>query len=291
MAQSSWKTHIPWQLKILAKIVFSRLRVPYTVWSRLDLFKHGFMQDPSYAERVFLEHFGQVNPDRRQPGFTCLELGPGDSLLSAIVARKYGAERTYLVDVGAFADENVDAYRAAASLLLPAQGAACAPERWRSTADMLKCCHAEYFVDGVAALRRMPTGSVDFVWSQAVLEHVKRSELAEVLSETRRILVPGGVASHRVDLRDHLGGKLNNLRFTDARWEGRLFANSGFYTNRLRYSEIIGMAAEAGFVVRDARKDEWAELPTPRASMAPEFRRFSDEDLRVQGFFLTLYVP
>ena len=291
MTQSSWKTNIPWQVKIISKIVLSRLRVPYSVWSRLDLFKHGFMKDPSYAERVFLEHFGQVPPDRRAAGFTCLELGPGDSLLSAIVARKYGAAHTYLVDVAPFAEQDVEAYRPAGTLLLEAQDAKCEAEHWCSVADMLKCCDADYLTDGLEALRRIPTASVDFVWSQAVLEHVKRDEFAAVLRETRRILVPGGVASHRVDLRDHLGGKLNNLRFTHARWEGPLFANSGFYTNRLRYSEILALAEEAGFAVRETRKDEWPDLPTHRERMAPEFRRFSDDDLRVQGFFLTLDVP
>ena len=41
-----------------------------------------------------------------------------------------------------------------------------------------------------------------------------------------------GICVHRVDLNDHLGGRLNNLRFTDAIWESVLFRESGFYANR-----------------------------------------------------------
>jgi len=42
-----------------------------------------------------------------------LEVEPGDSLLSAIVAKAYGARACYLIDSGAFAIENITPYRAA----------------------------------------------------------------------------------------------------------------------------------------------------------------------------------
>jgi SAM-dependent methyltransferase len=287
----SWKSLIPWPVKIASKLVLSRLPVPYSVWSRLNLFKHGYMLDAGYAERVFLTHFEQLDPARRAPGFTCLELGPGDSLLSAVIAHKHGAARVYLVDVGAFAKQDYTLYREAAEALLPADDPTCEPAQWRSTADMLSCCNAEYLTEGVASLSRLDAASVDFCWSQAVLEHVRRHEFMALLREMRRVLRRGGVASHRVDLRDHLGGKLNNLRFSEPVWEGRLFSESGFYTNRLRYSEIVAMCRDAGFSVRSARPDQWPVVPTPRRKMAPAFQRFTDDDLRVHGFYLTLMVP
>lgn len=284
----SWKAMVPWPLKIASKIILFRLPIPYSVWSRLNLFKHGYMLDEAYAERVFLRHFAQLAPDRRVPGFTCLELGPGDSLLSAVVARKYGAARVYLVDVGSFARYDHDVYREAAARLLSGTTTDVDPSSWTSMADMLVDCRAEYLTSGVSSLATLPAQSIDFCWSQAVLEHVKRDEFAALLRELQRILRPGGVASHRIDLRDHLGGKLNNLRFTQRVWEGRLFADSGFYTNRLRYSEIVEMSRAAGFTPTVTHRDEWDALPIPRAKLAPEFCRFSDEDLRVQGFDLTL---
>ena len=38
---------------------------------------------------------------------------------------------------------------------------------------------------------------------------------------------PGGLCSHVVDLKDHLGGALNNLRFSQRVWESRTMAGSG----------------------------------------------------------------
>jgi len=72
---------LPWQLKIAAKIVLSRLPLSYRAWSRLRLFRHGAMDDPSSALEIFREHFNRSGIAR---GFTMLELGPGDSLASAV---------------------------------------------------------------------------------------------------------------------------------------------------------------------------------------------------------------
>ena len=61
---------------------------------------------------------------------------------------------------------------------------------------------------------------------------------AELL-ELRRIQRSEGVGSHCVSISDILGGKLNDLRFSRRIWESSLMANSGFYTNRLRYRELL----------------------------------------------------
>lgn len=44
-----------------------------------------------------------------------------------------------------------------------------------------------------------------------------------------------------------LGGALNHLRVLERLWESRLMAESGFYTQRLRYSEMLALFNEAGF--------------------------------------------
>jgi hypothetical protein len=65
-------------------------------------------------------------------------------------------------------------------------------------------------------------------------------------------------------------------------------AKSGFYTNRIRFSEMIGLFRDAGFNVELTRVSRWEELPTRKAAMAPEFRGFQDDDLLVQGFDVLL---
>jgi hypothetical protein len=134
----------------------------------------------------------------------------------------------------------------------------------------------------------VPSESIDFVWSHAVLEHVRRAALVDVIRELRRVVRDDGVQSHQVDLRDHLGGSLNNLRFPTRVWEHDLFAESGFYTNRLRLSQFEAFFVQAGFRVELCHVDRWATPPLERQRLAPEFRRLGDDDLCTRAFSVLL---
>ncbi len=97
---------------------------------------------------------------------------------------------------------------------------------------------------------------------------------------------PRGVASHEVDLKDHLAGALNNLRFSTRVWESPFMADSGFYTNRLRFQEILDLFTQAGFSVEVREVHQWERPPTAPRCFAAEFQHFSEEDLLVSEFGL-----
>ena len=90
---------VPWQVKIAAKIVLARLPLPYHFWEKIGLFKQGGMDRPEYALRIFRRHFDAASLAGKADGFVGLELGPGDSLDSALIAKTFGASKTFLVDV------------------------------------------------------------------------------------------------------------------------------------------------------------------------------------------------
>ena len=97
--------------------------------------------------------------------------------------------------------------------------------------------------------------------------------------------------SHSVDLKDHLGGRLNNLRFSEDWWEKDWVAGSGFYTNRLRYSEMIEMFQDAGLVCLQISLEKFNRIPINRFSMNRVFRNLPDDDLIVSGFHVVLELP
>lgn len=111
---------VPWWMRIGIKIALARLPIPYGFWKRLRLFEHGDMNQPQSALDTFLEHAGMAGvldmkshlPQLRVDGddFAVLELGPGDSLFSAVVARSLGASRSWLVDAGAYAAADIETY-------------------------------------------------------------------------------------------------------------------------------------------------------------------------------------
>jgi SAM-dependent methyltransferase len=248
------------------------------------------MEKPAYALDVFtkhFQHFRRSGNGARQGSFTVLELGPGESLLTVPIAYAHGANLTYLIDVGKFADYDAESYKELAELL--AQRGLSLPNKVPSSAEeLLETCHGCYLVCGLESLRSVPTGSVDFAFSHAVLEHVKRGEFLDLMLELRRVLKPDGLSSHIVDLRDHLGGALNHLRFPSYLWESKIFLSSGFYTNRLRFSEMLAVFREAGFETQLVYVQRWPSLPIERGKIAKEFRCLREDDLLVYGFHAVL---
>ena len=69
-----------WRTKIIAKLILSRLPFSYNYWSKIGLFRHGAMDDYSYAWKVLNIHTKLLDNKSNWVG---LELGPGDGLLSA----------------------------------------------------------------------------------------------------------------------------------------------------------------------------------------------------------------
>ncbi|HEY4210715.1 MAG TPA: class I SAM-dependent methyltransferase [Steroidobacteraceae bacterium] len=280
----SLKSRIPWQAKIATKIVLSRLPVRNGIWHRLNLFSHGFMDKPEYALGVFQRHYERADFARKGKDFVCLEVGPGDSLASAVIARAHGASRTILLDAGSFATQDLRLYRMTAKLLSERGLHAPQIDGAASIAEILEICSASYVIDGLASLRQVPSASVDFIWSHAVLEHIRVDEFLPTMNELRRVLRPDGVCSHRVDLQDHLAGELNNMRFSSRLWERNWMARSGFYTNRIRMRQMVSLFEAAGFAVDVPWTARWSHLPTPRSAMAAEFRDLTDAELLIYAF-------
>lgn len=278
---------IPWWAKLSAKLILSRLPFGYAVWQRLGLFRHGCMDSGEYAIRVFQSHVDKSGLKHQLRGKRILELGPGDGIASAIMAAGYGA-RAIIVDAGRFVREEIGTYLDLENILAemglsPVDLSAC-----RDVDEILARCNSIYMTEGLESLRQIEPESIDLIFSQAVLEHVRKRDFLGTMRECRRILKPGGICSHQIDLRDHLGGALNNLRFSERLWESEFFAKSGFYTNRIQYSQMLLLFKQAGFDVEVTDIRRWNTIPTPRNRLAREFKDVLDEELCVSGFDVLL---
>jgi SAM-dependent methyltransferase len=275
------KSHFPWRLKIMAKLVLARIPASPDTWRRLSVFRHGEMEDPKYAWEVAQLHVGRARTRGLRDGFVALELGPGDTVSSALINATLGASKTILVDVAPLAARDPAPYRNLAAFLSSIGLEPPDLEGVASFEQLLQVCKAEYLTGGLKSLEGVPTESVDLVWSHAVLEHVRRAAFAPTIHETRRVLRQDGFASHRIDLRDHLAEALNSLRFRENVWESGLMASSGFYTNRLRCSQLLEEFKNARFVVAELEEMSWPSLPTERRKLAVPFRTMAEDDLLV----------
>jgi SAM-dependent methyltransferase len=282
------KKSVPWFVKIPAKIVLSRLPVRSLQWQRLNVFRAGTMDTPGEAFLTFKKHFEATGLASLR-GCTVLELGPGNSGLSALFAASFGAARTWLVDAEPLASQDVTLFGRAEQILseanLPVHGAGAEP----SMDAALRLLNAVYLTEGLASLQTIPDAEVDFLFSNAVLEHIRLADFGKTVKEMRRVLKPTGAVSHQIDFRDHLQYSLNNLRFSERIWESRFMADSGFYTNRLTWRAMEKLFQEAGFAVRLQSFDLWPNgLPTRQSIMALPFKNMSPDELMVREAHVVL---
>ncbi len=247
------------------------------------------MTDPEYAVKVFFLHLESVFVNEIPKNAVFLEMGPGDSIASALLAASVGARKIYLVDAGDFATRDMRFYIRLGEV---SRGLGLSlPENMESMVfeEMLEVCQAEYLTEGLSSWRNIPDNIVDFAWSHSTLEHIRKREFRNTMAELYRVMAPGGVVSHNIDLQDHLCGRLNNLRFSERTWESDWMASSGFYTNRLRYSEIMDVFSAVGFTVENQQTGRWEILPTPRHKLSKPFRDMPESDLLIRTMSAELH--
>jgi len=137
---------------------------------------------------------------------------------------------------------------------------------------------------GAARSHGIAPASVDWIFSQAVMEHVDGIE--GTYSACADWLKPGGVMSHQIDLKSHGTARAWNGHWAYSDFAWRLVrGRRGHLINRLPASAHRRAIEEAGFRIVEA-------LPVVRddglgrQSLAPRFRDLEDADLRTAGAFI-----
>ena len=283
---------IPWWAKMTAKLVLSRLPVAYGIWKKLGLFQHGTVTvNFDRLQGGFEDHVNEFRARCDRDPATLLELGCGDSVGRALSAAAIGAQEITFVDIADFATRDsehyLDFYNYMLSKNIDFKGV---PADF-SREEILKFGHGVYETNGLSSLRGLASSSIDLSFSDAVLEHVARAEFQDHMHELFRVHRPGTISRHWVDLHDHLGARLNNLRFPAWFWEGGLVHRSGFYTNRLQMQDMIDMAQYAGFITHVLEIRKWDELPTRKDKMDKQFVGKIDEIQNVCTFLIVLEKP
>ena len=70
----------------MAKIILKRLPINYNYWIKLGIFRHGKMDSSEYAINVIDKHITNSALVNNLQGKVILELGPGDSIATAIIS-------------------------------------------------------------------------------------------------------------------------------------------------------------------------------------------------------------
>jgi hypothetical protein len=127
-------------------------------------------------------------------------------------------------------------------------------------------------------------GTVDFLLSQAVMEHV--DELLEAYRLSYFLLSEEGLVSHQIDMSCHETAREWNGHWQYSRLHWRLIrGRRTWLLNRLPYSAHLALLKESGFRVVKA-EPVYEVRGLPRDRLARDFRHLSEEDMTVSGAFV-----
>jgi SAM-dependent methyltransferase len=271
---------VPWWFKFGAKLAMGALPVHPRAWRALGLRRHSFAAgDAARLVPPLRQAVARATELTGASPRGYVEIGPGAMVRRAPVAAALGLHPILYLDVEDDAPHDLGAYRMAAEA---ARAAGLHPpdlSRCTTREEVLAACGARLVI-GKRGLEEVATGSIDLVLSEVVLEHVRREDMAPLLAGLRRVTSPGGVGLHVVDFHDHLGGRLRQLAFPPAFWEGRAVDRAALYNNRLGLSEILDAFAAAGFTATAPVRLVWDEPPLPPGGIHPALRR-RPEDNRI----------
>ena len=297
-----------------------RLRLPI---KRQGATHRGLPIDQSlrYIDEVFSDYlrYGGLT-EERLAGASALELGAGDNFGVALRLIAAGAERVTTLDRFITWRDPEQQRRIHRALIasLPAAQAERAEAALSDQEELGVDPSRIRVIQGVAAEdapASLGEGSFELIVSRAVLEHV--NDLSGAFAAIDRLLAPGGLITHKVDLRDHglfTNGGHNPLTFLTIgdrlyRWMGehsglpnRRLADSyreemalRGYDSRLLVTHVIGH--EPDILPHPAEPPESLLEPARRLiaeirpQLLPRYRALSDQDLATAGVFLTAAKP
>jgi hypothetical protein len=241
------------------------------------------MQSPKFAFDLIDQFAKRIGTTH---GKTILELGPGDSVNTAIIARALGFEKSVLIDDSFFASENLEDYQKTIKFLSTMSLTKGISGNFTSISSLLIAHNGHYLTNGIDSFNEVNDSSIDLVFSNAVLEHIEKQEINRLMIQTYRVLKKQGMAIHRIDFRDHIQGDFNHLRYGESFWNSNLIRRAGCYVNRLHPDEFVEAAKTAGFAVEVSRKSSTREASKVKINAC--LPRYKKQSNLLEGFDIVL---
>ncbi len=298
---SGLSTHIPWYDRKGSTGGTDSARYCYSVWLR---------------HLVLGARHAKGWPQPR----VVAELGPGDSIGIGVAALLSGAEKYFALDLVRYSDlkKNLEIFDELASMfanqlripddsefpfLYPKLECYDFPKDLIGESRLLESLARERVagirssielsgVEGSMVSYKAPwnapdvidDASVDFIFSQAVLEHV--DDLKSVYAAMRKWLKPDGMMTHQIDFKCH--GKANTWNghwtYSDFVWKV-VVGRRSYLLNRQPHSVHVELIRRSGFQILDDTVFR-SVSHLRREQLAPRFRALSDDDLSTSGAFI-----
>jgi len=256
-----------WQIKVLIQLILSV--IPGGVYLNQKLQGVNRKSNAYSAELMksripsLCESMKKIDDLSNINGATIMEIGPGGSMISALLFYLLGAKKVYAFDhlnqiKYKLLEKNINIMGQCLEEISKIHNIDLEVLRDRvehissasNLSEALNNASIDYCAPGDAAETKLNASSVDIIYSHAVFEHLPVDLINEITIESKRILKPTGIAYHSIDVHDHYAfdtsiTKVNFLKYSPNFWS---FFNHNklAYHNRLRAKQFKDMFESLG---------------------------------------------
>ena len=199
------------------------------------------------------------------PGSTVVEIGTGWVPILPLVFRMAGASEIITVDQDRLMDRNtflhaISSIHKNMDRLLRQTGIPKElfdlrrlPSRQEETLGTL-CNQSGVTYKAPSDFMDLAPGSADFIVSRTVLEHIPEPALRNIFAHAAKVLRPGGMMCHEIDMSDHFEHRdksistVDMLGLDDAAWAPKIHDPQD-YQNRLRRFEFGEILRDGGWEI------------------------------------------
>lgn len=199
------------------------------------------------------------------PGSTVVEIGTGWVPILPLVFRMAGASKIITVDQDRLMDRHtflhaISSIHKNLDRLLSLTGVpkelfdlrrlpSCQNERLGTL-----CTQSGLTYKAPSDFMDLAPGMADFIVSRTVLEHIPEPVLRDIFAHAAKVLKPGGMMCHEIDMSDHFEHKdksistVDMLGLDDATWQAKTHDPQD-YQNRLRRFEFAQILRDGGWEI------------------------------------------
>ncbi len=260
----SIKQKVRFYIIFIIKIFLYSIPIKYKI--RKHFFgKHRAMDKVEYSREVFDKHVSShIDFKERKRPKRILEIGPGDSCFTAIMAMEIGVEEIVLIDkdlssinislnklinkgiiVERYHDLDQNNYKAEDYIL--------ESKHQKNKSIKLKIIESDFKKNNINIGK-----SFNVIFSNAVLQHLNCQQLENLIKLSIKSAKKETIHSHQVRFTDHISGKdqkFDHHSVPKAIWNNYFIQRLPFWTNRLEKDDYLNLFYKYGMRVNVRQKE------------------------------------
>ena len=258
---SKLKKIIKFYLFLSFKIIAYSLPIKYSF--RKNFFgRNGRMDNINYCKKVFKKHVIDLKVSNESENL--LEIGPGDSCYTIILALKNKFKHITLIDKNT--DEIINSIKNLSLMNLKVKSNFSSDNLTKLIVNgEKKLIEVKIIKEDFKSIPEPLETKYDLIFSNAVLQHMDRNQINNLLEFCKKISNPNCIYSHQIRFTDHITGKKQSFEHYNCPkiiWDSNIFKKFPFWTNRIYLEEYIKIFKSFGLTdknYKNIKKDKLFE--------------------------------